>query len=87
MNLKRALALDPGLILAAQGLNPDPWQRNFLLGADKLVLLNCSRQSGKSTTTAALALHTALFSPKALVLLFFGEEVLVVWLGYLCGKA
>jgi hypothetical protein len=32
------------------------------------VLLNCCRQSGKSTTTAILALHTALYDP-GLVLL------------------
>lgn len=71
MNLQQtlALAIDPSLILLAQGLTPDPWQRDFLLAADRRVLLNCCRQSGKSTTTAALALHTALFSPRALVLL------------------
>ncbi|HKI32676.1 MAG TPA: terminase family protein, partial [Gemmataceae bacterium] len=64
-----ALALDPALILQAQGLNPDPWQRQFLLGADRQVLLNCCRQSGKSTATAARALHAALFAPRSLVLL------------------
>jgi hypothetical protein len=71
MNLKQALvlALDPSRILLAQGLSPDPWQRAFLVACDKLVLLNCSRQSGKSTTTAALALHTALFAPGSLILL------------------
>jgi hypothetical protein len=71
MNIYRVLAaaFDPSLILQAQKLAPDPWQRDFLLGADRRVLLNCCRQSGKSTTTAALALHTALFSPRALVLL------------------
>jgi hypothetical protein len=63
-----SLALDPGLILAAQGLSPDPWQREFLLCSDRQVLLNCCRQSGKSTTTAALAVHTALFRAPALVL-------------------
>ena len=33
------------------------------------VLLNCSRQTGKSTTTALLALHTALYKPGTLALL------------------
>jgi hypothetical protein len=33
------------------------------------VLVNCSRQAGKSTTAAVLALHTALYRPGALVLL------------------
>jgi hypothetical protein len=71
MDLARclALALDPSLILRAQGLDPDPWQRDFLLCADRQVLLNCCRQSGKSTTTAARALHEALFRPRSLVLL------------------
>jgi hypothetical protein len=32
-------------------------------------LLNCSRQSGKSTVTALLGVHTALYEPGALVLL------------------
>jgi hypothetical protein len=64
-----ALALDPSRILRAQGLLADPWQRTLLLSADRQVLLNCSRQSGKSTVVAALALHTVLFRPDALVLL------------------
>jgi len=64
-----ALALDPALILLAQGLDPDPWQRQFLLSVEKQVLLNCCRQSGKSTATAARALHTALVAPRSLVLL------------------
>jgi hypothetical protein len=64
-----ALGLDPSLILRAQGLIPDLWQRQFLLGSDRQVLLNCCRQSGKSTATAAGALHAALFAPGALVLL------------------
>jgi hypothetical protein len=64
-----ALGLDPSLLLEAQGLPPDPWQRALLLSNDRQILLNCSRQSGKSTTVAALALHAALFVPGALVLL------------------
>jgi hypothetical protein len=71
MDPARALALvsDPSLILTAQGLFPDPWQREFLFCADRQVLLNCCRQSGKSTATAARALHLALFAPRSLVLL------------------
>jgi hypothetical protein len=64
-----ALAFDPTRILRAQGLTPDAWQTQFLLALDRQVLLNCSRQSGKSTTVAALALHTALFTPGSLTLL------------------
>jgi hypothetical protein len=71
MNLHQtlALALDPSQILVARGLTPDPWQRELLLSTDRQVLLNCSRQSGKSTVVAALALHTALFTHRGLVLL------------------
>jgi len=50
------------------GVEPDAWQKDLLLSADKQIILNCSRQSGKSTVTALLALHTALFTPSALVL-------------------
>jgi hypothetical protein len=64
-----ALALDPSRILEARGITPDPWQRAFLLSSDRQILLNCSRQSGKSTVVSALALHTALFTTGALVLL------------------
>ncbi|HVS34581.1 MAG TPA: terminase family protein [Gemmataceae bacterium] len=63
------LALDPSAILVARGLTPDPWQRDFLFARDRQILLNCSRQSGKSTVVSALALHAALFTPGGLVLL------------------
>ena len=63
------LALDPSAILVARGLAPDPWQRDFLFARDRQVLLNCSRQSGKSTVVSALALHAALFTPGGLILL------------------
>jgi hypothetical protein len=64
-----SLALDPGAILRAAGLSPDAWQEELLLSGDPHVLLNCSRQSGKSTVVAALALHTALFRDGSLTLI------------------
>lgn len=64
-----ALALDPCLILQAQGIVADPWQRDLLLSSTPRILLNCCRGAGKSRVTSALALHTALFQPKSLVLL------------------
>lgn len=64
-----AMALDPSLILKAQGKPADQWQRDFLLSNDKYTLMNCSRQSGKSTTVAAKALHRALFTPHSTVLI------------------
>src|SRR5687768_9839186 len=69
-----ALVLDPSLLLDAQGLMPDPWQRDLLLSADPHLLLNCSRQAGKSTTVAVLALHRLLFAPGSLVLLVAPTE-------------
>lgn len=51
------------------GFKPDPWQADFLRSDAKRILLNCSRQSGKSTTSAVLSLYTALYTPDALVLL------------------
>jgi hypothetical protein len=64
-----ALALNPALILAAQGIAPDPWQQELLVAPARQVLLNCSRQAGKSRTVSALALHAALFHPASLTLL------------------
>lgn len=64
-----ALALDPARFMASAGFAPDPWQRDFLRSTAARSLLLCSRQTGKSTVTAALASHTAIFEPGALVLL------------------
>jgi len=64
-----ATALDPSLLMEHAGLVPDPWQRDFLRSQAQRILLLCSRQSGKSTTTAVRALHTALYTADSLVLL------------------
>ena len=48
---------------------PNPWQTNQFLSTGKQVLLNCSRQFGKSTLVSALALHTAQFIPGSLTLI------------------
>lgn len=65
-----ALALDP-VRFAEKRLDfkPDPWQARVLRWAGKRLILNCHRQSGKSTTTAIKALHLALYEPNALILL------------------
>jgi hypothetical protein len=64
-----ACALDPAELARRVGLPPDRWQADFLRSAEQRILLNCSRQSGKSTVTALLAVHTASYDPGALVLL------------------
>lgn len=63
-----ALAADPARLMRAVGLPPDPWQATLLRSRATDTLLLCTRQGGKSTTTAALALHHALYHPPALVL-------------------
>lgn len=50
------------------GLEPDPWQADLLTSPATRLLVNCSRQSGKTTVLGALALHSALTQPRALVL-------------------
>jgi hypothetical protein len=70
LGLDLALALDPAaLFVRTIGYPPDPWQVRALRSPARQIMLNCSRQGGKSTTTATLALHVALYEPGALILL------------------
>ena len=62
------LALDPVAFAEKLGIVPDGWQEDFLRSSADRVLLNCSRQSGKSTMSAVIALHRALYHPGSLVL-------------------
>ncbi len=62
------LALDRVAFAGKLGVVPDPWQRDLLRSDSDRVLLNCSRQSGKSTISAVIALHRALYRPGSLVL-------------------
>jgi hypothetical protein len=62
------LALDRAEFAKRLGLEPDPWQEDLLRSASERVLLNCCRQSGKSTMTAVIALHRALYHPDSLIL-------------------
>lgn len=64
-----AIALDPSRVFDRMGMEPDAWQRRLLRSSSKRVLLNIHRQAGKSTTTGALAVHTALYQPDSLILL------------------
>lgn len=63
------IGLDPVAFSRHIGIIPDPWQAEVLRYEGKRLLLNCCRQSGKSTTSATKALHTALYRPKSLILL------------------
>ncbi len=51
------------------GISPDPWQEKVLRSQSKRILLNCSRQSGKSTVSSLVACHHAVYNPGSTVLL------------------
>jgi hypothetical protein len=54
---------------SALGLDLDPWQARVIGSTEKRHVLNCSRQAGKSTTAAVLALHESLYRPGSLTVL------------------
>jgi hypothetical protein len=56
------------------GLAPDRWQEGLLHSEAPRVLMNCARQTGKSTAAGVLALHKALTHPGALVLILAPAE-------------
>jgi hypothetical protein len=64
-----ARALDPSLIAHDCGITPDPWQATLLRERPRRSLLLCSRQSGKTTTTALGALDCAIYQPGSLTLI------------------
>ena len=60
---------DPVRFVTLQlGLQPDPNQQLLLSSHRPRLIVNCSRQWGKSTIAAAKALHTALTAPGSLIL-------------------
>lgn len=63
-----AAALDPVIFARQAGLEPAPWQADVLRSTAEQQILLCSRQAGKSTTSAALAVHTAVYEPESLIL-------------------
>ena len=63
-----ALALDPVRLAGAAGISPDEWQARVLRSPARQILLLCSRQAGKSTVSALLAVDEALHRAPALVL-------------------
>jgi Terminase large subunit, T4likevirus-type, N-terminal len=68
------LALDRAEFARAVGLEPDPWQEKLLRSSSDRILLNCCRQSGKSTMAALIALHRALYHPGSLILILAPAE-------------
>jgi hypothetical protein len=60
---------DAVLMATRAGIVPDAWQSDLLQSDAKQMILLCSRQSGKSTATAILALHQAIYTADSLILL------------------
>lgn len=63
------LARDRVAFAEALGLELDPWQAELLASESRRDILNCSRQAGKSTAAALLALHEALYQPGSVTVL------------------
>jgi hypothetical protein len=61
--------LDPATIMRDAGMEPDGWQEEVLYSDARRMLLLCSRQSGKSTTCAALAVNQAIYDPGLVLLI------------------
>jgi hypothetical protein len=64
-----ARALDICLLAEDCGLTPDAVQSKLLTTTSRKVLLCCTRQWGKSTCAALIALHEALYSAPAMIIL------------------
>ncbi len=68
------LALDRVAFAEELGIVPDAWQKDLLRSGSDRVLLNITRQGGKSTMSAVIALHRALYFPGSLVLVLAPAE-------------
>jgi hypothetical protein len=65
-----ANALDPARFAVERcGWRPDPWQASALISSAPVIMLCCSRQSGKSTTIAMKATHRAAHYPGSTILI------------------
>jgi hypothetical protein len=64
-----ARALNPILLAQDCGITPDDVQTRLLTSTSRKVLLNCSRQWGKSTISSLTALHEALYRAPAMIIL------------------
>ena len=70
-----AMGLDPSLLLDFVGFDPPlPWQRQLLRSTSDQILLNAHRQSGKSSTTAVLAIFVALAEPASALILIISRS-------------
>ena len=65
-----AVSENPAAIFGALGMQPDPWQIEFMTSESRRESLLCCRQAGKSTVTAARVLRDALVHPQSDCLVF-----------------
>jgi len=56
------------------GWEPDEWQAKLLDSVSRQIVVNCSRQVGKSQTTAIKVAHTAKFMPGSMSILLAPSE-------------
>ena len=59
------LALDRVSFARSLGIVPDPWQLDLLRSGSERVLFNITRQGGKCSMAAIIALHRALYHPQS----------------------
>jgi hypothetical protein len=64
-----ARALNPVMLAHDCEIRPDDAQARLLTTVSRKVLVCCCRQWGKSTTTALVALHEALYAAPAMIIL------------------
>lgn len=64
-----ARALDPLALARDCGITPDVKQGELLTSASQRVLVNCTRQWGKSTVAALICVHEALYRAPAMIIL------------------
>lgn len=67
-------ALNPVAMARSIGLQLDPWQSQLVGTAKQQTIVLCSRQAGKSTSTAFKVIHTAINEPKSICLILSPGE-------------
>lgn len=68
-HLDMAMRFDRVAFSEQVDLTPDPWQEQLLRSQSKRILINASRQSGKSQMSAVIGLHTAIYESDSPVLI------------------
>lgn len=61
-------ATDPVVLARRAGFAPHGYQASVLRSRSRRIVLNWSRQAGKSSVTAYLPIHTAIYRPKSTTL-------------------